>query len=85
MSTASRTDPGSPCPVAPATAALSVECLAVHRVHIHGGRILFGWAHAVQMTDFTTQVLSGRHTVLAWEEIYEDGRYIFYRNREVAG
>ena len=49
------------------------------------GRILFGWAHAVQMTDFTTQVLSGRHTVLAWEEIYEDGRYIFYRNREVAG
>ena len=49
------------------------------------GRVLFGWAHAVQMTDFTTQVLSGGHTVLAWEEIYEDGRYLFYRNREVAG
>ena len=49
------------------------------------GRILFGWAHAVQMTEFTTQVLAGRHSVLAWEEIYEDGRYLFFRNREVAG
>lgn len=29
--------------------------------------------------------MKGRHTVIAWEEIYEKGRYIFYRNREVAG
>ncbi len=49
------------------------------------GRLLFGWAHAVQMTDFTEQCLRGGHSVLAWEEIYEDGRYILYRNREVAG
>ena len=49
------------------------------------GRVLFGWAHAVQMTEFTSAVISGRHSVIAWEEIYEDGRYLFYRNREVAG
>lgn len=49
------------------------------------GKILFGWAHAVQGTDFTLAVLNHNHTVVAWEEIFEDGRYIFYRNREVAG
>lgn len=49
------------------------------------GRTLFGWAHAVQMTDFTERCIRGGHSVLAWEEIYEDGRYILYRNREVAG
>lgn len=48
-------------------------------------RLLFGWAHAVQMVDFTSEVLRGGHTVLAWEEIYENSRYVFYRNREIAG
>lgn len=52
---------------------------------VQEGRELFGWAHAVQMTDFTEAAIRGKHTVIAWEEIYEDGRYIFYRNREVAG
>ena len=53
--------------------------------NIERNRILFGWAHAVQMTDFTSAALEMDHTVIAWEEIFEDGRYIFYRNREVAG
>lgn len=49
------------------------------------GKILFGWAHAVQNIPFTDNVLENDHTVVAWEEIYENGRYIFYRNREIAG
>lgn len=49
------------------------------------GKILFGWAHAVQNIEFTSKVLQAKHTVIAWEDIYEDGRYIFYRNREIAG
>lgn len=49
------------------------------------GKILFGWAHAVQSVDFTTAVLKGKHTVYAWEDLYENGRYIFYKNREIAG
>lgn len=53
--------------------------------NIDSGKILFGWAHAVQGLDFTTRALNNNHTVVAWEEIYENGRYIFYRNREVAG
>lgn len=52
---------------------------------INDGKILFGWAHAVQNVDFTTQMIKAKHTVVAWEEIFEDGRYIFHRNREVAG
>lgn len=49
------------------------------------GKLLIGWAHAVQDFAFTDSVLAGDHTVVAWEEMFEDGRYIFYRNREVAG
>jgi N5-(carboxyethyl)ornithine synthase len=52
---------------------------------IDGGKILCGWAHCVQNLGFTSSVLNAGHSVVAWEEIYENGRYIFYRNREVAG
>lgn len=48
-------------------------------------KLLVGWAHAVQNIDFTSNILDANHSVLAWEEIFENGRYIFYRNREVAG
>ena len=37
-------------------------------------KILFGWAHAVQNVDFTESVLRSNHTVIAWEEIFEEGR-----------
>ena len=52
---------------------------------IGDNKILFGWAHAVQNVDFTSKMIENLHTVIAWEEIFENGRYIFYRNREVAG
>lgn len=53
--------------------------------NIAPGKLMFGWAHTVQNIDFTSAMLDAGHTVIAWEEIFEDGRYIFYRNREVAG
>lgn len=52
---------------------------------IGSNKILFGWAHAVQGIEFTDSALKGNHTVVAWEEIFEGGRNIFYRNSEVAG
>ena len=52
---------------------------------VEPNKILCGWAHAVQNISFTDEALKKNFTVLAWEEIYEDGRYIFYRNREIAG
>ena len=52
---------------------------------LEDGKILFGWAHAAQGIQFTNKCLEKNFTVIAWEEIFENGRYIFYRNREVAG
>ena len=52
---------------------------------LEDGKLLFGWAHAAQGIVFTDKCLEKNFTVIAWEEIFEDGRYIFYRNREVAG
>lgn len=48
-------------------------------------KILFGWAHAAQKTSFTDAAIKGKHTVIAWEEMDEGNRNIFYRNREIAG
>lgn len=55
----------------------------MHRIAL--GKMLVGWAHIVQKTDFTDAAIAGRHTVVAWENISEKGRYVFYRNRELAG
>ena len=52
---------------------------------IEPGKTLVGWAHVVQKTQFTDSVIAGGHTVVAWEDMVENGRYIFYRNRELAG
>jgi N5-(carboxyethyl)ornithine synthase len=49
------------------------------------GKTLVGWAHIAQKTDFTDTAIDNRHTVVAWEDMNEKGRYIFYRNRELAG
>lgn len=52
---------------------------------IEDNKILFGWAHTVQNIDFTTKMIQKKNTVIAWEEMYNDGRYIFYKNRELSG
>lgn len=52
---------------------------------LEDGKILFGWAHAAQGIEFTNACIKGKHTVYAWEDMFENGRYIFYRNREIAG
>lgn len=49
------------------------------------GKILCGWAHAVQNISFTTSAIENKYTVIAWENIFKNGRYIFYKNREIAG
>lgn len=52
---------------------------------ISAEKILCGWAHSVQNVNFTGEAIMNRHTVLAWENIFENFRYVFSRNREVAG
>ncbi|HWP21313.1 MAG TPA: N(5)-(carboxyethyl)ornithine synthase [Candidatus Cryosericum sp.] len=49
------------------------------------GKTLVGWAHVEQKLAFTDAAIDGGHTIVAWEDLYEKGRYLFYRNRELAG
>ena len=46
---------------------------------------IFGWVHAVLNRDITDKLIAGRLTAYAWEEMYENGRHVFWRNNEIAG
>jgi len=46
---------------------------------------VFGWVHAVQNRDVTDVLLRNQITAFAWEDMYEEGRHVFWRNNEIAG
>ena len=46
---------------------------------------IFGWIHAVQNRDIADKIISGRLSAYAWEDMFEKGRHIFWRNNELAG
>lgn len=46
---------------------------------------IFGWVHAVQNRDITDKIIDGKLTAYAWENMFEDGRHLFWRNNEIAG
>lgn len=46
---------------------------------------IFGWVHAVQNRDITDKIIYGKLTAYAWEDMFEDGRHLFWRNNEIAG
>jgi N5-(carboxyethyl)ornithine synthase len=46
---------------------------------------IFGWVHAVQNKEITDMIIAGKITSYAWEDMYESGRHIFWRNNEIAG
>lgn len=46
---------------------------------------LFGWIHAVQNKDITDKLIDHKLTAYAWEDMFEDGRHVFWRNNEIAG
>ena len=49
------------------------------------GTSIFGWVHAVQNRDITDAIVNNRLTAYAWENMYEEGRHVFWRNNELAG
>lgn len=49
------------------------------------GQTFFGWIHAVQGRSIVDFFLSKRICGIAWEEMYERDRYVFWRNREISG
>lgn len=48
-------------------------------------QIVFGWIHAVQNRDITDKLISGSLTAYAWEDMFDRGRHVFWRNNELAG
>ena len=46
---------------------------------------IFGWIHAVLNRAITDKIINGQLTAYAWEEMYEGGRHVFWRNNEIAG
>lgn len=46
---------------------------------------VFGWVHAVQNREITDKLINGKLTAYAWEDMFNKGRHIFWRNNELAG
>ena len=46
---------------------------------------VFGWIHAVQNKEITDILVKNKLTAYAWEDMFEDGRHLFWRNNEIAG
>ena len=46
---------------------------------------IFGYIHAVQNRDITDIIVEKSITAIAWEEMYDSGRHVFWRNNELAG
>lgn len=48
-------------------------------------QIIFGWVHAVQNRDITDILINKNLTAYAWEDMFDQGRHVFWRNNEIAG
>ena len=46
---------------------------------------IFGWVHAVQNRNITDKLVQKKITAYAWEDMFEQGRHVFWRNNEIAG
>lgn len=48
-------------------------------------QVIFGWVHAVQNRDITDILINKNLTAYAWEDMFDQGRHVFWRNNEIAG
>ena len=48
-------------------------------------QMIFGWVHAVQNRDITDKLIKHSLTAFCWEDMFDDGRHVFWRNNELAG
>ncbi len=46
---------------------------------------IFGWVHATQNREITDKLINNKLTAYAWENMFHQGRHIFWRNNELAG
>lgn len=52
---------------------------------LHPGQTIFGWIHAVQNRKIADTLVHRQLTAYAWEDMFEQGRHVFWRNNEIAG
>lgn len=52
---------------------------------LHAGQTIFGWVHAVQNRDITDNIINRQLTAIAWEDMFDRGQHLFWRNNEIAG
>ena len=48
-------------------------------------KTIFGWIHATQNKELTDILIENKITAYAWEEMFDAGRHVFWRNNEIAG
>ena len=48
-------------------------------------KTIFGWIHAVQNRSITDTLINNKLTAYAWEDMFEKGKHVFWRNNEIAG
>lgn len=48
-------------------------------------KIFFGYMHAVQNYDITESILKSKSSAIAWEDMFEDGKHVFWKNNQLAG
>jgi N5-(carboxyethyl)ornithine synthase len=58
---------------------------ADYLLKLRENQTIFGYIHAVQNKDITDKIVSKSLTAIAWEEMFDSGRHIFWRNNELAG
>lgn len=46
---------------------------------------IFGYIHAMQNEDIKNKIINNSMSAIAWEDMHEDGRHVFWRNNELAG
>ena len=49
------------------------------------GQIVFGWVHLVQNRPITDALVDTKATAYCWEDMFSEGRHVFWRNNEIAG
>ena len=58
---------------------------ADYLTELNEGQGIFGWVHAVQNRMITDTLIQNKLTVLAWEDMFEENRHVFWKNNELAG
>lgn len=52
---------------------------------LSSNQTIFGWVHAESNPELVKLLVGRKLTVISWEDMYANGRHVFWRNNELAG